>query len=393
VLILGAGPAGATFSGNNGNVAFVSTCDGTIGQAVYSVNPNGNPPPTYNCVDGAAPTYTQSTAGSIDTEPYFSSTGTTLYFSSNRTSNPDGGPYQIYSVPYPATITGSEGSQVDGATQLTTPTGANDYAPTVSADGSEMTFVRCSSSTKCDLMLLSPVSPAGTLTDVTKTLTTLNLDGPTGNGEISRPEIDPANDSLVLYTDSNLNVHLFNLTNGDDLNLSQTTSVGSAGDQYPDWSPTGTQIVFSTSRATNPSATGSNFVWFFTLSSPVSTASTVTASTLWGTNDPGNEIEPVFAPDATTLVAFGAGANTTPLVWTQLGNGDNIVMYSPTAAIKKSDPLTTNKAINSEPAWQPTGASPVVPEAPYAILLPGGALLVLGLVLGLRHRRLARPAA
>ena len=79
-----AAPAGATFTGvANGNVAFASICNSTIGQAVYSLNPNGSPPPTYTCPGGTAPNYTQSTAGSIDSMPYFSSQGTTLYFSSD----------------------------------------------------------------------------------------------------------------------------------------------------------------------------------------------------------------------------------------------------------------------------------------------------------------------
>ena len=58
-------PAGATFSGaQNGNVAFASICDSNTGQAIYSINQNGSPPPTYTCPGGAPPHYTQSTAGS-----------------------------------------------------------------------------------------------------------------------------------------------------------------------------------------------------------------------------------------------------------------------------------------------------------------------------------------
>ncbi len=73
--------AGATFPGTeNGNVAFVAICDGQdIGQAIYSLNPNGSTPPTYSCPSGAAPSSTQSTAGSIDSMPYFSADGSNCF--------------------------------------------------------------------------------------------------------------------------------------------------------------------------------------------------------------------------------------------------------------------------------------------------------------------------
>jgi hypothetical protein len=56
-----AGVAGATFTGaSNGKVGLIATCDGVnIGQAVYSIDPNGSPPPTYSCPGGTAPNYTE----------------------------------------------------------------------------------------------------------------------------------------------------------------------------------------------------------------------------------------------------------------------------------------------------------------------------------------------
>ena len=96
-----------------------------IGQAIYSVKPVGSPPPTYSCPGGTAPNSTQSTAGSIDSMPYFSSQGTALYFSSNRLSNGNNpganGNFAIYQVTYPPTVSGSPGSQTDGAVQITFP--------------------------------------------------------------------------------------------------------------------------------------------------------------------------------------------------------------------------------------------------------------------------------
>ena len=149
ILLIAAGvwapsPAGATFSGaTNGNVVFASICASTIGQATYSLNPNGSPPPTYSCPSGTSTNYTQSTAGGIDSMPYFDSQGATLYFSSDRPgsgNNPGAnGNFAIYQVAYPPTVSGSLGSQTDGATQITFPAAgggaSNDYAPTVSTDG------------------------------------------------------------------------------------------------------------------------------------------------------------------------------------------------------------------------------------------------------------------
>src|ERR1700722_16134909 len=122
-------PAGATFSGaQNGNVAFASICDSNTGQAIYSINPNGSPSSPYTCPGGTSPNYTQSTAGSIDSMPYFSSQGTTLYFSSDRpgTGNNPGanGNFALYQVAYPPTVSGSPGSQSDGAVQITFPAAA-----------------------------------------------------------------------------------------------------------------------------------------------------------------------------------------------------------------------------------------------------------------------------
>ena len=123
---LGPGARSTTFTGaTNGNVAFASVCTATIGQAIYSVNPVGSPPPTYSCPGGTTPNSTQSTAGSIDSMPYFSSQGTTLYFSSDRLSqgnNPGAnGNFAIYQVTYPPTVSGSPGSQADAAVQITFP--------------------------------------------------------------------------------------------------------------------------------------------------------------------------------------------------------------------------------------------------------------------------------
>ena len=66
--------------------------------------------------------------------PYFSSQGTTLYFSSDRLgsgNNPGAnGNFAIYQLTYPPTVSGAPGSQSDGATQITFPAAVEDRATT-----------------------------------------------------------------------------------------------------------------------------------------------------------------------------------------------------------------------------------------------------------------------
>ena len=291
-------PAGATFTGAaNGNVAFASICDGTnIGQAIYSVNPNGSPVPTSTCPGGTAPNYTESTAGSIDSMPSFSSQGTTLYFASNRPgagNNPGAnGNFAIYQVIYPSTVSGSPDSQTDGAAQITFPGTSQDYAPTVSADGSELSFIRCSgTNTSCGLYVQSPVV-GGTARLVPTVVTLLQPNGV--SGAASRPEIDPNDDAQIIYVGTDNHIHLVSLASPAafaERDLSNESGITSGQiDEYPDWNPAGTRIIFDRSHS------------LYVLDP---TTGPATGCELWGSSDPGTEIEPIFAP-TDTAVSSGA---------------------------------------------------------------------------------------
>jgi hypothetical protein len=380
-------PAGATFSGaQNGNVAFASICDSNTGQAIYSISPNGSPVPTYTCPGGTSPNYTQSTAGSIDSMPYFSAQGTTLYFSSNRPSggnNPGaGGNFAIYQVTYPPTVTGSPGSQSDGAVQITFPTAgggsSNDYAPTVSADGTELTFIRCNAgTTSCALYVQSPIV-GGTPTLVSTSVAPLQPNPV--SGEASRPEIDPADPSQILYVGTDNNIHLVSLASPPafaerDLSTESGIPAGQI-DEYPDWNPAGTRIIFDRSHdvyVLNP------------------TSGPATACQLW-TSDPGTEIEPIFAP---TDTAVSSGTTCNPAgnmyVWTKLGGGSNVMLDEGHAVGNPSMlvDLTNDRTNNSQPAWQPVPLGSQTPEVPVAVILPaaGGALLAGAVLLERRRRR------
>jgi len=396
ILLIAAGvwapsPAGATFSGaTNGNVALAAICDPTIGQAAYSINPNGSPPPTYSCPGGTAPNYTQSTAGGIDSMPYFDSLGTTLYFSSDRSAsgnNPGAnGNFAIYQVAYPPTVSGSPGSQADGASQITFPAASggtsNDYAPTVSADGSELTFIRCNSgTTSCALYVQSPI--VGGTPTIVSTAAALLQPGST-SGEASRPEIDPADPSRALYVGTDNHIHLVSLASPPaftERDLSNETGIAAGQfDEYPDWNPAGTRVIFDRSHSV------------YVLDP---TAGPATACKLWGSGDPGTEIEPIFAPtDTATSSPSTCNPAGNMYVWTRLGGGTNIILdmghtvSTPAALVD----LTKNKTNNSQTAWQPVPLPAQTPEVHMAALLPaaGGALLA-GAVLLDRLRRRKRP--
>ena len=380
-----AAPAGATFTGaSNGNVAFASICNSTIGQAVYSLNPNGTSPPTYTCPGGTAPNYTQSTAGSIDSMPYFSSQGTTLYFSSDRLSNGNNpganGNFAIYQVAYPPTVTGTQGSQSDGATQITFPAAnggsSNDYAPTVDQNGNELAFIRCDSgTTSCALYVQNPIV-GGTAALVTTAVAPLQPNSV--SGEASRPEIDPTDPSQVIYVGTDNHIHLVSLTSAfAERDLSNESGITSGqNDEYPDWNAAGTRIIFDRSHK------------IYVLDP---TTATATACSLWGAADPGTEIEPIFAP-TDTVVSSPSNCNPSgnSYVWTKLGGGSNIILdmghsvTSPAVLVS----LTGNRTNNSQTAWQPIPLGAQTPEAPIAALLPvAGGFVVAGALLVQRTRR------
>ena len=368
--------AQASFPGStNGNLAFVAICDPTIGQPVYSLDPSGAPPPTYSCPSGTAPNYTQSTAGSTDSMPYFSADGNTLYFSSSRATP---GNNAIFSVPYPTTVSGSPGSQTDGATQLTFPTSGansfNDYAPTVSPDGSTLAFIRCNSSTtSCSLETQSPVN--GGIPVTVTTSQALAPPDPT-SGAANRPEIDPVDDSKIVYVGVDGHIHLVSLTGSfAERDVSNESGVGAAADGHPDWSPDGQNIVFDSSR------TGGHKIFVLTMTNPA------TAAALWG-SDPGTEIEPVYAPTSPT---------TTKYVWTKLGSGSNLVIDYGSSVLQPMmlASLTANRTNNSQTAWQPAPMPAQTPEVPLAVVLPisGMGLVAVAMVVERRRRSGAAAAA
>ena len=298
---VGAIPAAASFSGGNGALDFVADCGN--GQQVWSVSSSST--------NNTCSSYTAQTAGATDATPYFSASGMTLYFASDRS-----GPWTIYSAPYSnatnVTLSG------DGATPLTDPGASDDYAPTVSQNGGLMTFIRCSTSSTCRLYTLQ--APFTTSTPVLQN-TAVDLAAPNNNtGDANRPEINPVNSNLVLYVGTDSHIHLWNISQQSDTDLSSLTGVESASDEHPDWSPDGRAIVFDSSRTAgnngqSMSGQTGNTVYMMTgifTSNPATTADPVVFTSPLPTVSPrwtslsssafagSSQIEPVFAPNTIT---------------------------------------------------------------------------------------------
>jgi Tol biopolymer transport system component len=350
------GVASATFGTSNGVVSFVTTCTGF--PQVLWVNPTSPPSPetcaNYNGTNGG-----QQTAGGADSEPYYSAAGNTVYFSSNRS-----GTWIVYSIG--AISTGNVPTPADGAVAVTSPGTSNDYAPTVTADGTKLAFIRCDSGTSTCSLEVQSLVPPGAPSSVT-TVVPVALPSPL-TGDASRPEFDPADGSKILYEGTDGHIHMVSLTGSfTERDLSNESGIGTGQtDEYPDFNATGTKLIFDSNRS------GGHKLYLFDL-----TGSTVPAPTLVWSTDPGVEIEPIFAPDGTKYA------------WAQLGAGSVIVDYQIGSAWFSATTLSPGRSSNSEPAWQPIPSSPLLPESHYAIALPLGGIAVAALVLVRRRRRMS----
>ncbi len=258
------------------------------------------------------------------------------------------------------------------------------YVPTVSADGSELAFIRCNSgTTSCALYIQNPIV-GGTPTIVS---TAVPLQQPNSvSGEASRPEINPADPSQILYVGTDNHVHLVSLASPPaftERDLSNESGI-TAGqiDEYPDWNPAGTRIIFDRSHT----------VYVFD-----PTTGPATACKLWGATDPGTEIEPIFArrtrpcfrPRTATLRGTctcgpsSVAAATSSWTW-----------VTPLATLTHFENLTQNRTNNSQPAWQPIPLGASTPEVSMAALLPGiGVVLLFAAIVMERLRRRRQLAA
>lgn len=374
-IIISPGLAGATFGGaayTNGDIAFVGNCNGGNQEILY-VNPStvSTPPP-------ACTSFGQQTLTGTDAEPFYSPSTTTVYFESSRS-----GSFALYSIP--ATYSGSVADGVpgdpDGATQLTFPTGSSqDFAPTVSGDGTTLAFIRCGSSPNTCALETMPLA-----TGVVTTQSTLPVQDVNGleNGNQDRPVFNPVNSSQIVYECSvaigsvsygHLCLHTLGTSSGADVDLSnqaEATSPWANTDENADFKYDGSAIVFDTSGGSQ----GPNMIYKMAFNSATSTASG--AGPVWSATGQGHEIEPIFSPDGTTYA------------WAHYGAGSQVVTWEAGSFAHAQQVSPSGKSISSQPTWEGSSVPVNAPEVPYAVLLPGSGLLAAGLALGLRRRRSA----
>jgi len=378
-VVLAAQPAAqAAFPGGNGLVAFVSTRAGS--DTIFVVNPeaagigNGTSDPanTQQLTGGYSPADAEQ---GVDSEPFFSPNGAMVTFASDRNGN-----YQIFTIPVSdAGNLNSDGS--DNATlvsQAPTDTGDDDYAPSFSPDGCTIVFNRGNSALYT--VNSCATNPASTVT----LLLTVSLVSNSGtDGSDSRALFDPVDPTKLIYVGNNN--HIYELTDvgtptfnpsQTPIDLSAASGVGSAADADPDWSPDGTQILFDSTR-------GGSLHQIWAMTSSGSAAAQVYTST-------ASDTQPVFSPDGTKIAFTEPGQSQDvadeAVMPVSMSGGLDHGSGTPTdvtlVGAGKSGP------VDSQPDWQPVpGSSAVLPEAPYAILLPGGALLIMGLALALKRRR------
>ena len=373
ILVVSANVVGAAFPGTNGDVAFVTTRGDTV--AIEQVDPTGTGVGTSS---GDLANTTDLTAGSVDSEPFYSPDGTEVVFSSNRT-----GRWAIFEV---SQTDENESTPAAEISQVPDSETHDDYAPSFSDDGKTVIFNRDNQSIYTVYLSVGE-SSACDLYDPSGGLAAASGD----NGAASRIVFDPAQPTTLAYVAGNNQVHLLSgiqlpsaadpcptQTSLTDIDLS-TTATGTPllptqADADPDWSPDGTKIIFDSTRS------GGHSLWYFT--NPTSGSPTVTA--LW----PGlagstttTDTQPVFSPDGTSI------AYTQPV----LHNGTQVIEYESDAfgAPQSNETDLTmgaGSSANSQPDWQPVGPSQGAPEAPVAILLPGMGLLTGGAYVLFRRR-------
>jgi hypothetical protein len=291
----------------------------------------------------------------------------------------------------------------DGATELTNDQGAGNTFPSFAQDNHTVVFVQGGT----DLVTINDSAPAPPPETVLNFPGVGTLGG-SGAANASHPVFDPGDSTRIALTNGN-DIELLTGVPGPGIQAFDVSSLitaflagqgyGAGTDANPNWLPSsgagaGT-IVFDSSRMLPGFTTKPRQLWGVSLSFAgggvtVTGASPVFENTAVSPPTPAQsgftDIQPVASPDGTTLGFTRTLSNKDIESESVLlpGTGWNLPV--------SGTPVELTAAPTNPTDWEADwtgngGGSPVLPEAPYAVLLPAGGLLVAGLALGLRRRR------
>lgn len=380
------GVAEAAFPGGNGDIAFISTRSGGGTPLVFTVNPEASDP------SSTVSEVTNDASG--DSEPFYAPDGTIVFASDAPTdAGSDNSNWKIFSINPAATSCAGTSNWSDCRvliSQSTADTTDDDYAPSVSPDGTTVLFERIAATGTASLFTVPIGGGAATLLYTPPA--SIGLQQPAADsGAVSRPIYDPADPSEVVFVGANNHIEMITGVGTPAFNPSQTPVdlsadaglVGTQQDDDPDFSPDGGTLIFDSTRS------GGRQI--YTLNVAQAQSSGQAATPLFANNTGNTDTEPVFSPDG-TQVAF-----VRPVVQ----QSDDVITYMDTD-VNGSDQATgsltdltkvnqgSGAPLDSQPDWAPVQVSVQTPEAPLAIGLPvaGGAVLVgAGLLMGRRQRR------
>lgn len=244
-LLAAAGPAQATFPGENGRIAYETDRDGNF--EIYRVNNNGT----------GDTRLTTNTAA--DVSAAWSPDGQKIAFASNRDGN-----YEIY------VMDANGGNQV----RLTN-NAALDDEPSWSPDGSQIVFTSYRDNNDAELFKMS-----STGTGVTQIV---NVDGFDGE-----PNWSSDGNKIVFTSHRNGNYEIYKINS--DGTTPQRLTTNSADDGFADWSPDGKRIIWETDLS------GNYDIW--AMNADGSSKANATAAA-------GDQNNPVWAPDNANFAYSG----------------------------------------------------------------------------------------
>ncbi len=319
-----------------------------------------------------------------DEAPSYSHDGSKIVFDRDNTGN--AGIFEVVASNQPAAedTTAFGGTYApgtpaaDGAMPLTADSTHADQYPSFAPDNHTIAFVQDLSR----IVTTADTTPGGA--------ETVAVTDPSGIAA-SRPVFDPQDASKLLYV--NGLGHII-LVTGLETAGQQTFDLSAAAgltspyhDEWPDWSPDGNTIAFDSTRPVTSPGTNAHQLWTMTYSITGGAAAVTSPVFVDSGGAPAytgsQDTQPVWSPDGTQLSwSRTAGSDVDDDMFKVSGG-----FHIQTAATPVDLTLAPTNSLDVQPNWTGTDASPILPEAPYAALLPGAALLVLGVGLALRRRR------